>query len=277
VPWPRPRFGLPGAPAFLPANPEHHGFAGKNAGAPGSRRSNGAIAAFTLIELLVVIAIIAILAALLLPALSRAKSSADCAACTSNLRQIRLALGLYLTDNDSWMPPRDVVTNLWPAQLQPYYSGVKLLGCPADPSVNKAAAFTNAAPDMAARSYLMNGFQDAILEMFGGALSPKGTPFPALRESVIVHPADTIVFGEKASASTQFYVVLAADASQYLTDLEQSRHGGTLGLFNKSGWSNYAFGDGSVRRIRYGEVTCPLNLWAVTDNGRTLYAVCGPH
>jgi len=37
-----------------------------------------------------------------------------------------------------------------------------------------------------------------------------------LRESVIAHPADTIVFGEKASASIQFYVVLAADATQYL-------------------------------------------------------------
>ena len=93
----------------------------------------------------------------------------------------------------------------------------------------------------------------------------------------VVRPADTIVFGEKASASTQFYVVLATDAEQYLPDLEESRHGGTLGLFNKSGNSNYAFGDGSVRSIRYGQALCPLNQWAVTDQGRTDYAVCRPH
>jgi prepilin-type N-terminal cleavage/methylation domain-containing protein/prepilin-type processing-associated H-X9-DG protein len=85
----------------------------------GHRTPRGRREAFTLVELLVVIAVIAILAALLLPALSRAKVSADGAVCKNNLRQIGLALRLYL-DDFSGYPPVLAMDGSWWNRLQPY-------------------------------------------------------------------------------------------------------------------------------------------------------------
>ena len=60
---------------------------------------------FTLVELLVVITILGILMALLLPALFAAMELADRTVCANNLRQLGLAVQLYLKDHDGQFFP----------------------------------------------------------------------------------------------------------------------------------------------------------------------------
>lgn len=58
--------------------------------------------AFTLIELLVVVAIIAILASLLATGLAQAKAKGRMTVCRNNVRQLGLALGMYLSENAAY-------------------------------------------------------------------------------------------------------------------------------------------------------------------------------
>lgn len=82
--------------------------------------------AFTLVELLVVIGIIAILIAILMPALTKARESANRTKCMSNMRQIMYACVMYSNDNKQgyymWRYPGgdDSFQCLFPLYLKSY-------------------------------------------------------------------------------------------------------------------------------------------------------------
>ncbi len=111
-------------------------------------------AGFTLTEILVVLGIIALLATIAFPAFNSVRRRSYQTTCSSNLKQLGLAISLYSQDNDELFPrggdPTDLQTDAWQTAaggvyefqvdqlppltyvLQPYIKNRELWHCPAD-------------------------------------------------------------------------------------------------------------------------------------------------
>ena len=122
--------------------------------------------AFTLIELLVVIAIIAVLLAILMPAMRKIKEMGREQVCKSNLRNVGIAVSMYLDDYDRKLPntrssnrflwfESDGVTyrkpgssgTYWGTYYKEYLKETKIFGCPSLQRVDRLIYSDSSQPD----------------------------------------------------------------------------------------------------------------------------------
>ena len=160
---------------------------------------------FTLVELLVVIAIIAVLAAMLFPVFAGARGKARQTACLSSLRQLGMAVAMYVGDRDDTYPydvkPRAPAgpgaapaydgTNKWDGSpivgvLSPYLHSADLPFCPDRPRQSSdLGPLTN---------FEFNGF----VALNDSPLAPHPGP---VCMSDVVNPSQVLLFEDYTNSS----------------------------------------------------------------------------
>lgn len=219
--------------------------------------------AFTLIELLVVIAIIAILAAMLLPALAKAKGTAQRTACMNKLKQWGLALTLYYDDNNDFLPRESETTGAsllnWAQVAAPTGSDVWYNALPRQIKLRGAADYLTDKNAFYARDSLLHcpnamfapnvaldGFVYFSLAMNSKLIDGAAT---TIKATAIQKPTQTVMFQENRLKGE-----VKVDVAQTDSELGQPASYANRFAARHGGVGNLVFTDGHAETLKGAKV-----------------------
>jgi prepilin-type processing-associated H-X9-DG protein len=256
--------------------------------------------AFTLIELLVVITIVIVLASLLLPALTAAKATARSTKCKGNLKQMGVALTMYVSENDAeyaffpcWeeaigmnfardgrlLPNGERGFNCPTSKLYwPFSYGYNGFGIGRDIDPGYGFVGFRPAPGSETPCGLGGIVGDGDLLDYKGVVIPArghGWPAVATRESQVRNPAELIALGDgyrraENNASPDANQMFDSDllgrgvwpgSEPEKTNGAENRHRGTLNMTFSDGHVEH----GIIRKWYFSEKESDLRLWRI-DN-----------
>lgn len=219
---------------------------------------NRNIMRFTIVELLVVVAIIGVLMTMLLPALRKAKDTAQKIQCANQLKQIALSMASYSNDYDDCVAPWEVqypdVSISWVQNLMPYadnHSGLWI--CPSSPDDKTSTA----------------SVVKSIRDPFDAALGSKiywcqtiginGVSFykTPIKNTKIVSPATLIYAADATGRPDDFYNPYNGNGWRYMANSIYPESGKSL-YPHHNNMINILFCDGHVQSVAANEV----QLWA---------------
>lgn len=223
--------------------------------APVGKKHRVTTKGFTLTEVLVVITIILVLAVLSTLGITRIRSAARGATCTSNLRQIGAAMLSYASENSGQLPPledrtgsNDGLKGIWPViiadggHLDKFTNSKGELGC---------GAGVWACPDCTTVQKNYNGYGGAegtVMKVKKGSIPGSGSS----RLSAIPNPERTWLVGDTANNAkdlkTGWYAIWANPKQWTNAHAPAARHGGKV---------NVCMVDGHVESLSMKELVSP--------------------